>query len=331
MASQSIPPIPPRPARSQDPAAAAPTASNTLAVDMPKIPPRPARRIDRSQSPNRENYTRSPLNENPYSHANQSTSSLYSNGSASVSNSELSRRPPSVVMPSLGQEGSEYADAFSVPEDLSSSPTQTRNIANDLKLHAPKPSLPVSSAKQRVSAVTRTDSGTAATYGLGMASSDDKKDEANVISQAALGAGIERPPSSHNNEDGGIDVGQRVPMYPTAGFVQAPSPASFATPFAQGVGFHNDGTQKQGRHHARKPSAKGFEGPPGSYGLHGHGVLPHDRFEKEYYQKHPELLKKETGQYGGAIGEGRGEWAMSSEDLNKIVRETASRGSGMGE
>jgi Altered inheritance of mitochondria protein 21 len=41
-------------------------------------------------------------------------------------------------------------------------------------------------------------------------------------------------------------------------------------------------------------------------------------------------LKKECGQYGGAIGDGRGEWALSSDDLNKIVRETASRGAGLG-
>lgn len=61
-------------------------------------------------------------------------------------------------------------------------------------------------------------------------------------------------------------------------------------------------------------------------GRYGHGVVPHDRFEKAYYEKHPELFKKELGQYG----EGRPEWAMSSEDLNKIVRDTASRGAGLG-
>jgi hypothetical protein len=61
-------------------------------------------------------------------------------------------------------------------------------------------------------------------------------------------------------------------------------------------------------------------------GRYGHGVIPHDRFEKAYYEKHPELFKKELGQYG----EGKPEWAMSSEDLNKIVRDTASRGAGLG-
>lgn len=55
-------------------------------------------------------------------------------------------------------------------------------------------------------------------------------------------------------------------------------------------------------------------------------MIPPDRFEKAYYEKHPELVKKELGQYG----EGRPEWAMSSEDLNKIVRDTASRGAGLG-
>lgn len=62
-------------------------------------------------------------------------------------------------------------------------------------------------------------------------------------------------------------------------------------------------------------------------GRYGHGI-PHenDRFEKAYYEKHPELFKKELGHYG----EGRPETAMSSDDLNKIVRGTASRGAGLG-
>ena len=62
-------------------------------------------------------------------------------------------------------------------------------------------------------------------------------------------------------------------------------------------------------------------------GRYGHGI-PHqnDHFEKAYYEKHPELFKKELGHYG----EGRPEWAMSSDDLNKIVRNTASRGAALG-
>lgn len=61
-------------------------------------------------------------------------------------------------------------------------------------------------------------------------------------------------------------------------------------------------------------------------GRYGHGIISHDRFDKEYYKKHPELLKKEFRSYG----EDRSEWALSSEDLNKIVRDTASRASGNG-
>lgn len=119
-------------------------------------------------------------------------------------------------------------------------------------------------------------------------------------------------------------------MYPNAGDVQAPSPSPFQQPFTPGIGFHNDGSQP--RHHGRQKSARGVEIPFDAYGKHGHGQVPHDRFEKAYYQKHPELLKKETGAYHGPFAEGRAEWAMSSEDLNKIVRDTASasRGTGLG-
>jgi len=258
-----MPQIPPRPTRNQEQNAGA-----SLGSDIPKIPPRPIRRNERSISPHRESFARSPLNETPFlaNHGNQSKSSLYASTSANNSSSDLPARPPSVSLPSIGQEGSEYAEVFGAPEDLGSSPTtQTRNIANDLKLHAPKPSLPVSSAKQRVSTVTRTDSGQAAAFGIGKASSDDKdpssrslKAKASFASQTSNGT--ERPPSSLESEHGIPQIGQVVPMYPNAGDVQAPSPSPFSQPYAPGIGFHNDGSKP--RHHGRKTSARGDHMPP---------------------------------------------------------------------
>ncbi|QSZ30362.1 hypothetical protein DSL72_004885 [Monilinia vaccinii-corymbosi] len=332
--SSSIPHVPPRPNKSQEQGN---TSSGTpsLGSNIPQIPPRPAnRRADRSISPARESFARSPLNDMPHPH-NHGKSSLYAMSSASSSTTELEvpHRPSSVSLPSIGQEGNEYAEAFGVSEDLSSSPTQTRNVANDLKLHAPKPSHPESSAKLRVSAVTRTDSSQAAAYGLGKVG-DDKdagsRSLKNKSSFASNASAIERPPSStggHEDEHGIPEIGQRVPMYPNAGDVQAPSPSPHSGPYTPGIGFHNDGSK---RHHERKISGRGGEIPPGSYGLHGHGIIPHDRFEKAYYEKHPELYKKETASYHGPLGEGRAEWAMSSDDLNRIVRDTASRGAGLG-
>lgn len=329
--STSVPQIPPRPTRAQKDT---PATSSSLGSEMPRIPPRPAgRRIDRSISPARESFARSPLNEAPFM-ANQSKSYLGSNGHGESPNNDQPQRPPSVVLPSIGQEGSEYAEVFTVPEEQATSNTQTRNVANDLQLHAPKPSLPVSSAKQRVSTVTRTDSNQAASFGIGKSPADDKEPGAHPLKAKASFAsqnqsesnGTERPPSSLESEHGIPEIGQRVPMYPNAGDVQAPSPSPFQQPFTPGIGFHNDGSKP--RNHARKLSARDHEVPLEAYGRHGHQVLPHhhDRFEKAYYEKHPELFKKELGQYG----EGRPEWAMSSDDLNKIVRDTASRGTGLG-
>lgn len=326
--TQSQPIIPPRPSRDK---------SNALDV-KPVIPPRP-RRIERSVSPQRESFARSPLNDLPSAnHGKLDKSMLYNSESANTSSTELPHRPSSVALPSIGQEGSEYAEVFgdSQQEDeLGSSPTQTRNIANNLKLHAPKPSLPVSSAKRRVSTVTRTDSGQAAAFGIGKPGSihdDHDPAERSLNKRASFAShtsnGTERPPSSLEGEHGIPHIGQYVPMYPNAGDVQAPSPAPTQQPFAPGIGFHNDGSQP--RHHGRKTSARGNEIPFDAYGKHGHGQVPHDRLEKAYYQKHPELLKKETGAYHGPFAEGRAEWAMSSEDLNKIVRDTASRGTGLG-
>jgi len=288
--STAVPQVPPRPARTHNQGTST-SAGASLGSDIPQIPPRPInRRADRSMSPTRESFARSPLNEIP-TQTSQAKPSLYSSGSANNSSSDLPRRPPSVALPSIGQEGNEYAEVFDVP-DVATSPTQTRNIANDLKLHAPRPSLPESSAKARVSTVTRTDSSQAAAFGIGKASGDDKdpgsrslKNKTSFASQTSNGP--DRPPSSMEGEHGIPEIGQRVPMYPNAGDVQAPSPASFATPFTAGIGFHNDGSKP--RHHGRKTSARGVEAPPGSYGLHGHGIIPHDRFEKAYYEKHPEV------------------------------------------
>ncbi|KAJ5047546.1 uncharacterized protein L3040_003369 [Drepanopeziza brunnea f. sp. 'multigermtubi'] len=326
--SSTMPQVPPRPTRAHQDQSA--TTKVSLGSDLPKVPPRPAnRRPGADRSPSRESYARSPLNETPLppNHGNASKSSLLSKESASSSSAENPPRPSVVTLPSIGQEGNEYADfSTAAEEQLGTSPTQTRNIANDLQLHAPKPSLPVSSAKARVSMVTRTDSGQAAAYGIGKPVGDDKepatrplKAKASFASQGSA-HGIERPPSSAGSDHGIPEIGQRVPMYPNAGDVQAPSPSPFAQPYAPGIGFHNDGS-KPG-HHGRKNSSRGHDIPADAYGRYGHGAHPHDRFEMAYYEKHPELFKKELGQYG----EGRPEWAMSSEDLNKIVRETASRG-----
>ncbi|KAI9815287.1 MAG: hypothetical protein M1827_002767 [Pycnora praestabilis] len=338
MAAPSVPTIPPRPARSQNQ-----QAVSAQAMDIPPIPPRPAnRKADRSQSPHRSSFARSPLNEMTFGQSNGSE--LFSR-SHNDSNSNLPQRPPSVSLPSIGQEGNEYAGfAYEEPTaDLhpdQSSETQTRNIGSDLKLHAPKPSLPTSSATARVATVTRTDSTQAAAAGYGRPPS--QAEGKNTPSQSlksrtsfvrsGSSASTERPDSAllAEGEVGIPEIGQRVPMYPNAGDVQAPSPSPFSQAFHTGIGFHNDGSQKPGRHHPRTRSGRDSL-PPGSYGLHGHGVPSQDRFEKAWYDKHPDaLLREEHGEYGPGIGGGRGEWALSSDDLNKIVRDTASRGLGFG-
>lgn len=336
MSTQSIPQIPPRPSRAQAQKPSSTNSGSTLGSGIPKVPPRPTnRRIERSVSPHRDSFARSPLNEPGF--VAHKPASAGENGHISIS--DTPRRPSSVInMPSLGQEGIEYAEIFTPnPEDESTSPNQTRNVAEDLKLYAPTPALPRSSATERIGTVTRTDSSQAAAFGLGKARGEDRtpgddKDpqnrplKAKASFSSSISNGVDRPASIIDTEGqpDGPEVGQRVPMYPNAGLVQAPS-SSPLPQYPPGVGFHNDGSKQ--RHHGRRTSARGFEGPPGSYGMHGHGVIPKDKFEQAYYEKHPELWKKETGAYG----EDRKDWALSSEDLNKIVRQTASRGSGLGQ
>ena len=337
----SVPQIPPRPTRSHH-------QQHNAIVDntIPQIPPRPNRRnLERSPSPSSENFPRSPFNEPP---GNLLTLTK-SNQSGGL---DVPQRPPSVSLPSIGQEGTEYADIDYEKDDAvtdgqnghNESPKETRNVAGDLPLHAPTPSFSNSSAKKRVSTVTRTDSSQAAAAGIGKASTPvsatdeaephDRNLKGKVSFRTASSASTERPGSLHERPDSaqaedehGIpEIGQRVPMYPDAGDVQAPSPSPFQQQFPTGIGFHNSGISKPGsRHHRRTPSGRDAL-PPGSYGMHGHGVPPADKFEQDWYAKHPEALQKEEhGEYGPGIGGGRGEWALSSDDLNKLVRETSSK------
>lgn len=262
------------------------------------------------------------------------------NQNVPISNMDLPQRPPSVSLPSIGQEGNEYADigykeepSVTKPEGSGNEPQETRNVGSDLPLHAPRPSFSNSTAKARVATVTRTDSTQAAAVGIGKASSsvDDKDPQDRILKprvsfRTASSASTERPGSAQPEDDRGIpEIGQRVPMYPDAGDVQAPSPSPFQQQLPAGVGFHNSGIQKPPRHHRRTPSGREIL-PPGSYGMHGHGVPSTDHFEKTWYEKHPEALEREEhGQYGPGIGGSRGEWALSSDDLNKLVRETSSK------
>lgn len=304
---QQTPAVPPRPSRS--------TEKDISAGPIPKVPPRPVnKRLERSASPSSGRFAPSPLNEGIVPKTSKGYLSAYDSDNG---NEDPIERSGSVAMPSVGEEGAEYGalteelEHEQVAKSRSASPEQTRHVGDDLKLHAPKPSLPAVSAKQRVMAVTRTDSDKAASYGIGRPSDD----------RAVSRDGVKKRPSSilsstsdlghHTDDEHGIpEIGRRVPMNPNLGDVQAPSPA----PGSEG-----------GRRHHRKHSSRSL--PPGSYGLHGHGVAPQDKLEKAYYEKHPELREKE---HHTPIHDRQNDYAMSSSDLNKLVRDTASRAVGMG-
>ena len=330
--STQPPAIPPRPSRSPQQQQQQPqqqqqqqAPSPSLTPNIPKIPPRPNRRPERSMSPLHHNYAPSPLNEKP--------SGLGVN--RTTSNDQL-QRPPSVTIPSLGQEGIEYEDlnVGNTTDSGNQSPAETRNVGSDLKLHAPRPSLPTTSANAKMAAVTRTDSRQAAEAGFGAGSTaspafeepqerptrslHSKTGDSRTESSTALS---DRRQSSHREEEHGIpEIGQRVPINPNAGDVQAPSPAPHSL---------DDGFQRPGRSQHRAHSSRDVSLPPGSYGLHGHGVTPNDKFEKAWFEKHPdEYAKEEQGQHGPAVITPRPESALSSADLKKIVRGSAMTGMG---
>jgi hypothetical protein len=319
---QSTPAIPPRPSRSQD-------KDKGQAPSPPLVPPRPTnRKLNRSVSPNPDRFAPSPLNEGLISPRSPNDARRGSMLGASQLGHEL-ERSTSVDLPGPGEEGVEYAAAL---EDIESSPErsrrssaapeQTRTVGEDIKLHAPKPTMPSQSAKQRVQAVTRTDSDRAAAFGIGRPSSADQGTPSRSLKKKPSTASqLSQAESQAEDEQGIPEIGQQVPMYPNAGDVQAPSPGppSWSAP---------DAGKAPASRHVRKRSSRGFNDlPPGSYGLHGHGVATSDKLEKAYYEKHPELLQKEVYKYSH---DRPNDFSMSSEDLNKIVRDTASRGAGLG-
>lgn len=239
-----------------------------------------------------------------------------------------------MVIPSLGEEGREYEDLHigNIPDQQGSDPRETRTVASDLKLHAPRPSLPQSSATTKIQAVTRTDSTQAAAAGFGKQSSPTPAEQErssrslhsrNTSSRTESSAtSSERRKSLQPDEHGIPEIGQRVPMYPNAGDVQAPSVSPYTS--------ESDASRHGRRHHHRSRSGRELSLPPGSYGLHGHGINSNDKFEKAWYEKHPDEYAKEEGQYGPGVGTPRPDWALSRDDLNKIVRSSATTGSGLG-
>lgn len=305
-------------------------------MDVPKIPPRPKRSVDRSISPNRDTFARSPLNDPAFLHKN------HHNDKGSRLSVELPPRPPSVTLPSLGQEGSEYASledlSRTLSRDDSGSPHQTKNIAGDLPLFAPRASVPSSTAKSRIQTVTRTDSSQAAAAGIGkLALPDDRSPMGPDSGRSDSSAGNRTRPASlykaEGEEEKGIpEIGVQVPMYPDAGDVQAPTPSPYEQTISTGIGFHNKTPVASGRHHGRTKSGREiFHGPPGSYGMHGHGVVPKNDFEQQWYAKHPEdLAREQAGEYGPHIPVVRKDYHWVGDDLVKLVHSSASKGTGMG-
>ena len=364
------PAVPARPARSNQYL----SANLASQASAPKAPPRPDKRgKDHSISPTRHGFDRSPLHgslfatppgdgsndNNAGSSASDGTNRTRDAGydrkhplhSTSRKDAPSLRRPPSVsTLPSVGQEGNEYAslaDEYVKTSTKPGVPEQT-SVKQDLPLHAPKASVPSATAKSRISTVTRTDSTQAAAAGIGRPSSvNDEKgaDSSRGGSRSASAAGgsqardktehhlprsgssIDRPASSQSQkeeyEEQGIpEIGLQVPMYPNAGDVQAPTPSPF---------HQLDATGNRRHHMKRRSTREVFTGPPGSYGLHGHGVEPRDPFERAWYEKHPDQLEREGhGEYGPGINSVRSEWALSSNDLNKLVHHSAHRTTGLG-
>ena len=348
----SAPTIPQRPARSQNPASTTSTDPPT-----PQVPPRPNRNLEKSKSPNRGFGSRSPLNDSPFAAPGLGFTSM-ANGQDETTPS-LGKRPSMTALPLIGNEGVEYDSMEKVPQikDMPVEPRDTRTVAGDLPLHAPTAASGADS-RAAVAPVVRTNTAKAAELGLSKPPSQQdelhelslhptvsrSKDHRPVSSSGLsreltreLGRSESRGGAYEEEEDehGIPKIGQHVPMYPNAGDAQAPSPSPWQSQHATGIGFFNDSAKSPARAptEGRRRSAAGlFQGPKDLYGLHGHGVHHQDRFEKSWYEKHPEELKKEEfGIHGSASMLDRPEWALSRDELDKLVRSSSAAGFGESE
>jgi hypothetical protein len=285
------------------------------ASTSPSIPPRPVnKRIDRSKSPNPDRFAQSPFTDGVIS-VSPLGAQFSPSGTNGGSGEAIDPHSDSVAMPSVGEEGLEYSIITSeLQGEGTESAEQTRTVAQDLKLHAPKPSLPAASAKEQVMNVTRTDSDRAASFGIGKPGYLEGRSTSRNGLRKKSSTTFSATSEDHQTDDehGIPEIGQRVPMNPHLGDVQAPSPA----PTSDG----------NGNNHNRRHSSRGL--PPGSYGMHGHGVESQDELDRAYYKKHPELLQR--GHHTPLHDHRQTDFALSSSDLNKLVRDTANRKSGIG-
>lgn len=265
----------------------------------------------------RDGHAPSPLNDSP---------SLSGATSHEASPLNLPARPPNDNISSNSQETLEYTSldeqntgGDSEGGSQEQQPAETKNVTHDLYLHAPRPSLPSASAEEKVRTVTGTTTLQAAAAGFGTSASPEPAEPAesdrpnkSMHMRGSSPASTNRP--HYSAEEHGIPgIGQRVPMDPDAGDVQAPTPAhdELETP--------RDTASRTGN----------SRGSSSSYGLRGHGVQP-TKFEKAWYDKHPDELAREEEQYNTRFGSPRPEGVMSSEELNTIVRSSADRDAGVG-
>jgi hypothetical protein len=160
---------------------------------------------------------RSPLNDLPLV-SPTAPGKLYSQKNLSAQ--DLPARPPSVSLPSIGQEGSEYAN---MQDSEHAAAEQHRNISPDLPMHAPTASVSQSTAKSRIQTVTRTDSNQAASHGIGSA---DTAVHPLLKAKASFNRSNLSLSQEHAEEDehGIPEIGLQVPMLKYAGDVQAPTP-----------------------------------------------------------------------------------------------------------
>lgn len=335
---------------------ARPARTSAVKDNMPQVPPRPVRKLDPSPSQG----TRAPLND--FSNA------LGIGGKRRSQNNPATpdppQRPPIVTLPSVGQEGLEYASFDQLPAKAhgvsiadAETPEQTRNVSANVPLHAPTASVPLSTAKSRIATVTHTDSTQAAAAGIGKSKPDDDVHK----SPADLSTSLSRV-TSKAEDMRRVSSAEPHPLRQEASFNRSTPSLLQGTSRPGSVleGNHEQGIPEIGmqiplypnagdvqapspaptqsqyapgigyfndgstRAHTRKRSSRQEFGPPGSYGMHSHGQEPQDQFEKDWAAKNPDKAALE----GTAWGTPRPETALSSADLNRLVTQNSDIGMG---
>lgn len=219
-------------------------SAGAFGIDPPKAPSRPNdKTLARSISPNQDKYARSPLNEASLNlNKNKTENQTSAASSARLSDTEFCHLL-SVKLPSIGQEGTEYADVYkNQDENLNKLPIKNNCINSIYQFDDPESTCQDSEVESLITTMAHTDS---------------SKDSVMTNTSQSIETDPQISEISKNTQ-GIPQIGLFVPMYPNAGDVQAPSQSRKVKKI---IGISTDNHKEESKYDTQKINGRDLEIP----------------------------------------------------------------------